>query len=370
MTKKLVFEASAYRDWSVIFCQLAHIDWVGEFKKQFGWGLSDLCFVWDGNITTMYRAPEEHLMGLFKLIEKKVEQNPEFLHKVSKESYEETKDCEKFYNNVKDLDFETLSWKEFKKYFNILLEKFTQSVPKILIGVYFPQALERLPGEKEKYAEGEKALIKTRDKIDYIVAPYGNILGGIMTKAIIKRLKLQKNLARFISIEEVKHILAKEGNLEKSFFENLKENLKQRQKYFMTGGGKVWTIPLEDYLKERGWELKKHDTNVSEIKGQSCLKQDQIIRGKVKIVLNKRQFDKIENGDIIVAPMTTPEYVPILSKVKAIITNEGGITCHAAVVSREMNIPCIVGTNIATDILKDGDLVEIDTASGVVKKIK
>ena len=65
--------------------------------------------------------------------------------------------------------------------------------------------------------------------------------------------------------------------------------------------------------------------------------------------------------------MTSPDYVPYLKKVAAIVTDEGGVNCHAAIVSREMNIPCIIGTKIATQVLKDDDRVEVDADNGIVK---
>ena len=67
--------------------------------------------------------------------------------------------------------------------------------------------------------------------------------------------------------------------------------------------------------------------------------------------------------------MTDPRYVPAMKKAAAIVTDEGGITCHAAIVSRELKKPCIIGTKIATKVLKDGDEVEVDAEKGVVKKI-
>ncbi|MBI4053897.1 MAG: hypothetical protein HY397_01045 [Candidatus Doudnabacteria bacterium] len=73
---------------------------------------------------------------------------------------------------------------------------------------------------------------------------------------------------------------------------------------------------------------------------------------------------------ILVTSMTTPEMVPMLKYVKGIITDEGGLTSHAAVISREFSIPCVIGTKIATQVLKDGDLVEVDANRGVVRKIK
>lgn len=92
--------------------------------------------------------------------------------------------------------------------------------------------------------------------------------------------------------------------------------------------------------------------------------------GRVRIVETKNDFNKMKKGDILVATMTRPEYVPIMRLAGGIVTNEGGVTCHAAIVSRELNTPCIIGTQIATEALKDGDMVEVDANNGVVKIIK
>jgi len=72
----------------------------------------------------------------------------------------------------------------------------------------------------------------------------------------------------------------------------------------------------------------------------------------------------------MVACMTKPEFVPAMKKAIAIITDEGGLTCHAAIISRELGIPCVIGTKVATKILKDGMEVEVDADKGIVKIIK
>lgn len=79
---------------------------------------------------------------------------------------------------------------------------------------------------------------------------------------------------------------------------------------------------------------------------------------------------KVKKGDILVSPMTTSAFMPAIKKATAIVTDEGGITCHAAIVSRELNTPCIIGTKIATQVLKDGDIVEVDANKGIVRLIK
>ena len=104
------------------------------------------------------------------------------------------------------------------------------------------------------------------------------------------------------------------------------------------------------------------------IKGQ--ITSQGIFKGKVKVLLSARELSKINKGEILVATMTTPGYVPAMKKAGAIITDEGGVTCHAAIVSRELKIPCIIGTECATSILKDGDLVEVDANQGIVKILR
>jgi phosphohistidine swiveling domain-containing protein len=95
-----------------------------------------------------------------------------------------------------------------------------------------------------------------------------------------------------------------------------------------------------------------------------------LAKGQVKILLSPEEISKIEKGDILVAPETTPDFLPAIYKSAAIVTDIGGITSHAAVTAREFGIPCVIGTKIATRVLKDGDLVEVDANRGVVKIIK
>ena len=91
--------------------------------------------------------------------------------------------------------------------------------------------------------------------------------------------------------------------------------------------------------------------------------------GRARIVLKKEHLHKIRKGDILVTIMTDPDFVPSLSNVAGIVTDYGGITCHASIISREMKIPCIVATKHATEIFKDGDLIEIDDKKSIVRKV-
>ena len=119
---------------------------------------------------------------------------------------------------------------------------------------------------------------------------------------------------------------------------------------------------------------EKISDNIIFVKGQVANKG--IVSGSAMVIFVRdiKQFSKdseaFEVGEILVTTMTSPVMMPIIKKAAAIVTDEGGICSHAAVSAREFNIPCIVGTKIATKVLKDGDLVEVDADKGVVKILK
>ena len=86
--------------------------------------------------------------------------------------------------------------------------------------------------------------------------------------------------------------------------------------------------------------------------------------GEVRILRNVEDGARLKEGDVLVTVMTAPDWVPLMRKASAIVTDQGGMTCHAAIVSRELGIPAVVGTDTATSILKDGTLVTVDGRSG------
>ena len=91
-----------------------------------------------------------------------------------------------------------------------------------------------------------------------------------------------------------------------------------------------------------------------------------IATGNVKIVLDIDELDKIEEGDVMVTTMTTPDMVPAMRRASGIVTDEGGVTCHASIISRELGIPCVVGTGDATKTLKENTGVTLDGKKGLV----
>ena len=122
--------------------------------------------------------------------------------------------------------------------------------------------------------------------------------------------------------------------------------------------------------KENGIEIQEEKVpeNLKELTGEVAMTGK--VTGKVRILKQKSEIPLLQDGEILVTAMTTPDYLPAMNKAAAFITDEGGVTCHAAIVAREIGKPCIIGTKIATKVLKDGDIVEVDADTGIVKILK
>lgn len=140
--------------------------------------------------------------------------------------------------------------------------------------------------------------------------------------------------------------------------------------------GSVFIVTREGYHVATGNEMEQ----VRRIMfGSQKLDEIQDIRGlvastgkvigKAKILMSAQEVGKVVDGDILIAVMTRPDYVPAMKRAAAIVTDEGGITSHAAIVSRELGIPCIIGTKIATKIFHDGDTIEVNANHNWVRKL-
>lgn len=172
------------------------------------------------------------------------------------------------------------------------------------------------------------------------------------------KLSIQKELTKFIAPEEI-------------IKGDISNDLLQQRAYFYilaTIGNEVFIISgngIESLIDKIISEEKINHTG--DIKGQVSFPG--VVSGYVKIVNTVEDMNKVVEGDILVSVMTRTNFISAMQKAAAFVTDEGGITCHAAIVARELKKPCIVGTRIASRVLKDGDMVEIDAAKGIVRKL-
>lgn len=172
------------------------------------------------------------------------------------------------------------------------------------------------------------------------------------------------------AVEELKYATASEIETIFSSKQPSKDELKKRMKnsvfVISSKGYAVETGPTVKIVRDLMWK-KQQKKKIADFRGLTASLGK--VRGKVRIVKSVNEIGKVQKGDVLVAVMTRPDYVPAMKKAAAIVTNEGGVTSHAAIVSRELGIPCIIGTKIATEVLKDGDMVEVNANHGIVKII-
>ena len=122
-------------------------------------------------------------------------------------------------------------------------------------------------------------------------------------------------------------------------------------------------------LQVRVWEKKVSTVSELESNLSGRIAYPGRVSGRVRVILSTKELHQVRKGEILVTPSTTPAYVPILNKVKAIVVEEGGVLSHASVISRELKIPCLIGVLQATKILKNHMRIEVDADQGVVRKL-
>ena len=186
-----------------------------------------------------------------------------------------------------------------------------------------------------------------------------------------RRVRLQTPEGAIAEFEKLLALSTKEGlgeeRLEKdiSYIKNMIQDLSKKDEKNTL---ELFQKLLKKYQLARKIYIKKKGIVTSGIYG--IVASEGKVTGKVAIVRNLQDAQKLFAGDILVTKMTSPKFTEILPRISAIVADQGGMLSHAAILAREMKVPCVVGTRIATQVLKNGDLVEVDAQEGLVRKIE
>jgi len=215
--------------------------------------------------------------------------------------------------------------------------------------------------------------MKNFDKSDNDIKQYLSRLIEINSKIRDKAIKIvdsfyeeaHKQLQKKFPNKDIDYYLLDE--LEKK---ELNQNSRKKFYVYLTLKEKSYIYvnhEAKEFLKKEGFTKKTVDMP-SELKGFPAYKGK--VKGDVVIIHTIKDCKKLTSSSIAVAPMTMVQYTHYLKKVKALVTDEGGINSHAAIVARELKIPCIVGTKYATQALRDRDYIEVNANKGIVRKIR
>jgi phosphoenolpyruvate synthase/pyruvate phosphate dikinase len=204
--------------------------------------------------------------------------------------------------------------------------------------------------------EMSKRAYEIRATHDHVTYDAGWALWRLIQKRVPGKLK---QYTRFFTFDELK-----------SMQWPTETELDARAKGFVYFQGKIFPdTTLEAFAKQHHFEIMEDEIpSTNELSGTVAYAGK--VRGRARVIVEIIQGIAVKEGEIVVAPMTTPEFLPHMKKAAAFVTDEGGITCHAAIVARELKKPCIIGTKTATQKIVDGDEIEVDANTGIVRILK
>ena len=187
---------------------------------------------------------------------------------------------------------------------------------------------------------------------------------SFLVKEISKRLKLEFSLLHYALPHEITESLGGKRVLNNDLLDQRKESscilTENGYSRYLTHNEAATWLPY----------MEKSAAEITETKTSGLAAHSGKVQARVSRILAPRHIGNMRKGDVLVTAMTSVDFVPAMRMASAIVTDLGGITSHAAIVSRELGIPCIVGTKNATAVLRDGDLVEVDADNGNVKLIQ
>lgn len=202
---------------------------------------------------------------------------------------------------------------------------------------------------------------------------------GYFTRALLSYNKLLDEIAQrlgvtrddllFYSYLELEQALESRKPIAKREIEDRKVNgfvivIKHGKFNLVTGKEQIKNIIDDEDISEPFEKL----INISEFKGLPASPGK--IKAKARVLEDASMISQLAEGEILVTYMTTIEFIPAFRKAAAVVTDEGGMSCHAAIISREFKLPCVVGTKVATRVVQTGDMLEIDANKGTIKILK
>lgn len=332
-----------------------------EVAMEFGMGVPNQIARFTGRTVEFYRLKEE-----VQLMKSSVLAKPETDYLFSEVRTYRFKIC---VNSVRELikqsETADADVNKQKILFKSICENFSQLYPMYMLAIIMPNYWKE--DFLKSHAEGGVEIIeRTYNNRVYSEGLLKELdfYFRVLLKKILSKNSEFYDLLAVISFTELKNLV------ENNKLPELSELKKRLAGYIYYQNNLLLDQNFAEFLQ-------KHDlsyTNLTveadqaELKGQVA-SLGGIVRATAQVIMNSEEIKLFKLGNILITPMTSPDYLDAIKKAGAVVTDEGGVTCHAAIVSREFKIPCVIGTKFATKIFKDGDMVEVDAKNGVIKKI-
>jgi len=317
-------------------------------KIKYIGGIKNIGYLYDGKLANYYRSKKEFDKNI-NILRNKIIKHPEEIEKELSKGIEINKEVKKIIKKYDQIGESKPNKAEIRYLINFYIDLFVYST---IFPYFVGLAIDGLRVKKMK------TLV---DKLR-LVSYYSDFKDKV----------LDKNFSKLADDNRTKDVILSYDYTPDEFFAFLdgkKLKKKSNSFYFFMLDEDVLSGDDEETFRIIKNKIHKNESEQFEdIKG--IIAYAGVVSGRVKIIYEAHDFLVFNEGDILVTINSNPSLMPVIKKCKAIISDEGGVMCHAAIVARELKKPCIIGTKIATQVLHDGDLVEVDADNGVVRIIK
>lgn len=342
------------RDTALFACEYWRSELVEKFQAAVGVTYSDMPVTSNGKAITAYHL-ESDLEPVRKASIAKLKNEPNWYYNNREQFLQNMDNSRKLIKELSGAEFSAEAVHKLTNIFTFIfpMTRFCNFIP------YF-----WLEDVKKVLGSDVDKLISTaledRSKTEGVFELADSLLRKIIGKKL-KQIGKPEIFAKFLTIAELDALA---NNEEVNWAE-----VGSRTAGYVYCNGKVFPTPAyQSVFKQHGYLYEEEKIIGNSLKGTVAV-QGGIVTGKARVMYALEEVSKFKDGEVMVTPMTVPDFIPAMKIASAVVTDEGGVTCHAAIVCRELNIPCVIGTRVATKLFKNGDEIEVDTASGIVKKI-
>jgi len=319
-----------------------------SMTKRYNRGLLHNFFVLDHRTIICYQSDRENA-DIGKYIADKIKKNQSYASKLRKQALEKSEALRALMRLPAKRLFDPKNFQRFSKACSDLVPPF---VAVIRCGNFLTEP---------DYADSLKLISKTRMDTESVLVEM-DAYANQFVRLIAKKEKLKNTDLSVLTWKEL-GVYLKTGKLPAV------KKLKSRTPV----SGLVAIAGKNTFLNQNDTErlafriANKHKIKPGFAKGQTAYPGKAI--GVARIIQDPKKRQTFHTGDILLTGMTRPDFVPLMKKASAVVTDAGGVLCHAAIVARELKKPCIIGTQTATLAFRSGDRAELDAAKGVIKKI-
>lgn len=343
------FDKAITRNWTLMFCEQCHIALTDTIKAQLGWAFSDLIYVSKGDRVVSYRPPQEFTLDFPRLAALGLAEDPDWITTQAAIYDDLLARARGLAAALTPEAMRKMTRAELGAAWTSFLQAGCAALPRYTLLVWFPHWVAQNGYDRLRGAA--QPLVDTRTACHEFGSEADRCLRAVGAEILRRCGNAEAGLDRVVSINDALRFFSL------GLAPDL-GTLRDRAHRFVLSKSGVTTETRRAFAARTGRILVKPKPLRGDLRGDVAFPGR--VKAPVRVIRGHGDFQGFTPGEILVAANVTPDFEPILAKAAAMITDEGGITSHVAILARERELPCIMATGHATKILKTGDVVALD----------